>query len=176
MQLPINGETMHYVREGEGPAIVFLHFLGGFSYQWRHQIAALKDRYTCIAFDHRGFRFSTFNGRWDVPTAAQAVQRVNGPHRSSPRHERQSLTSCRARTPAAHAPARRSAGVRCFSNRAGAGVLCARRPEVHARSRVIATSSLAECRLLVSDSPWHAWRDVWGPDATLCAGCGHWPA
>lgn len=74
MQLSINGETINYVREGEGPAIVFLHFLGGFSYQWRHQIAALKDRFTCIAFDHRGFGFSTYNGRWDVPTAANDLK------------------------------------------------------------------------------------------------------
>jgi len=74
MQIAINGETIPYVREGEGPAVVFLHFLGGFSYQWRHQIAALKSRYTCIAFDHRGFGFSTFNGRWDVPTAAQDLK------------------------------------------------------------------------------------------------------
>ena len=70
MRLTINGETFDYVKEGEGPAIIFLHFLGGFSYQWRYQIAALKDRFTCIAFDHRGFGHSTFNGRWDVPTGA----------------------------------------------------------------------------------------------------------
>jgi pimeloyl-ACP methyl ester carboxylesterase len=70
MQLTANGETFNYVMEGEGPPVVFLHFLGGFSYQWRHQFAALKDRFTCIAFDHRGFGFSTFNGRWDVPTGA----------------------------------------------------------------------------------------------------------
>jgi 3-oxoadipate enol-lactonase len=74
MQMSINGETINYVKEGEGPAVVFLHFLGGFSYQWRHQIAALKNRYTCIAFDHRGFGFSTFNGRWDVATAAQDLK------------------------------------------------------------------------------------------------------
>ena len=74
MQLSVNGETMSYVREGDGPAVVLLHFLGGFSYQWRHQIAALKDRYTCIAFDHRGFGFSTFNGRWDVHTAARDLK------------------------------------------------------------------------------------------------------
>jgi 3-oxoadipate enol-lactonase len=74
MQLSINGETLHYVKEGEGPAVVFLHFLGGFSYQWRHQIAALRDRFTCIAFDHRGFGFSSFNGRWDVPTGAQDLK------------------------------------------------------------------------------------------------------
>ena len=74
MQLSINGETIHCIREGEGPAIVFLHFLGGFSYQWRYQIAALKNRFTCIAPDHRGFGFSTFNGRWDVPTAAKDLK------------------------------------------------------------------------------------------------------
>ncbi len=74
MYVDINGETIHYVREGTGPDIVFLHFLGGFSYQWRHQIDALKDRYTCWAFDHRGFGFSSFNGRWDVPTAANDLK------------------------------------------------------------------------------------------------------
>lgn len=76
MQVSVNGETLNYVREGRGPVVVFLHFLGGFSYQWRHQIAALKDRYTCIAYDHRGFGFSTFNGRWDVPTGAQELKGV----------------------------------------------------------------------------------------------------
>lgn len=74
MNISVNGETLNYVKEGQGPAVVFLHFLGGFSYQWRHQIAELKDRYTCIAFDHRGFGFSTFNGRWDVPTAARDLK------------------------------------------------------------------------------------------------------
>lgn len=74
MNISVNGETLNYVKEGQGPVIVFLHFLGGFSYQWRHQIEALKDRFTCIAFDHRGFGFSTFNGRWDVPTGAKDLK------------------------------------------------------------------------------------------------------
>ena len=74
MHISVNGETLNYVKEGQGSAVVFLHFLGGFTYQWRHQIEALKDRYTCIAFDHRGFGFSTFNGRWDVPTGAKDLK------------------------------------------------------------------------------------------------------
>lgn len=74
MQLALEGETFNYVKKGEGPPVVFLHFLGGFSYQWRNQIAALKDRFTCYAFDHRGFGFSTFNGPWDVPTAANDLK------------------------------------------------------------------------------------------------------
>jgi pimeloyl-ACP methyl ester carboxylesterase len=76
VKVSVNGETLSYVRVGEGPAVVFLHFLGGFSYQWRHQIEALRDRFTCIAFDHRGFGFSTFNGRWDVPTGAADLKAV----------------------------------------------------------------------------------------------------
>ena len=74
MKITVNGETLNYVREGQGPAVVLIHFLGGVSYQWRHQIEALKARYTCIAFDHRGFGYSTFNGRWDVPTGAQDLK------------------------------------------------------------------------------------------------------
>jgi len=73
-RIEVNGETLNCVVEGKGPAIAFVHFLGGFSYQWRHQFAALKDRYTCIAFDHRGFGYSTFNGRWDVPTGAEDLK------------------------------------------------------------------------------------------------------
>ncbi|MCC7484711.1 MAG: alpha/beta hydrolase [Burkholderiales bacterium] len=76
MKLQVNGETLNCVVEGTGPAVALVHFLGGFSYQWRHQIAALKDRFTCIAYDHRGFGFSTFNGRWDVPTGARELKGV----------------------------------------------------------------------------------------------------
>jgi len=74
MQLELNGETLNYVKEGRGPAIVFIHFIGGFSGSWRHQFAALKERYTCIAFDTRGFGFSTYNGRWDAAAAAADVR------------------------------------------------------------------------------------------------------
>lgn len=75
MKISVNGETLEYVKAGKGPAVVFVHFLGGFSYQWRHQIDALKDRFTCIAFDHRGFGFSSFNnGRWDVPIGAEDLK------------------------------------------------------------------------------------------------------
>ena len=76
MKIAVNGEILNCVVEGDGPAVVLVHFLGGFSYQWRNQIAALRDRYTCIAYDHRGFGYSTFNGRWDVPTGADELKGV----------------------------------------------------------------------------------------------------
>jgi pimeloyl-ACP methyl ester carboxylesterase len=74
MKLDVNGETLDYVMEGRGPAILFIHFIGGYSRSWRKAIEALKDRYTCIAFDARGFGFSTYNGRWDTETAASDLK------------------------------------------------------------------------------------------------------
>jgi len=39
---------------GSGPAVVFSHGLLWSTKMWRFQIAALRDRYRCIAWDHRG--------------------------------------------------------------------------------------------------------------------------
>ena len=72
--IDVNGETLHYIREGSGPAVVFVHYLGGYSRQWRRQIAALRDRFTCIAFDQRGYGFSSFNGRWTAETSADDLK------------------------------------------------------------------------------------------------------
>lgn len=74
MKLDITGESLNYVREGSGPAVLFIHFLGGFSGSWRRQFEALKDRYTCVAFDTRGFGFSTYRGRWTVETVADDLK------------------------------------------------------------------------------------------------------
>jgi 3-oxoadipate enol-lactonase len=71
MELEANGETLHYVMEGRGPAIVFAHGIGSDSYVWHREFAALKDRYACIAFDMRGFGWSSFNGRWTAGAAAE---------------------------------------------------------------------------------------------------------
>ena len=46
---------MHYVDEGRGPVILFVHGTPTNSYEFRHLIAALKDRYRCVAIDHLGF-------------------------------------------------------------------------------------------------------------------------
>ena len=47
--------NMYYTLRGQGPAIVFIH--GGFatSTQWDWYAEQLKDKYTCIAIDSRGF-------------------------------------------------------------------------------------------------------------------------
>lgn len=51
----VNGTTIHYTDTGgDGPAIMFSHGLLFDTRMFDAQIAALKDRYRCIAFDHRG--------------------------------------------------------------------------------------------------------------------------
>ena len=74
--LNVNGETLHYVKVGQGPAVVLLHFLGVFSYQWRYVIDLLKDRFTCVAFDARGFGYSSHNGPWTAGNIAQDTNAV----------------------------------------------------------------------------------------------------
>jgi len=65
-----NGERLYYERGGAGPTVLFLHVLGGNSYFWRGQVAALEDRYDCIAVDCRGHGASSYNGTFTVPDVA----------------------------------------------------------------------------------------------------------
>lgn len=47
--------TLHYEVSGSGPALVFLHGLGGNHLSWWQQVAHFSPNYTCIALSHRGF-------------------------------------------------------------------------------------------------------------------------
>jgi len=55
---------MHYVDEGAGEPILFVHGTPTWSFEWRHIIRALSSTHRCIAPDHLGFGFS------DRPTDA----------------------------------------------------------------------------------------------------------
>jgi 3-oxoadipate enol-lactonase len=53
--IDVNGTRIHYTDTGgSGPVIVFSHGLLFDTRMFDAQIAALKDKYRCIAFDHRG--------------------------------------------------------------------------------------------------------------------------
>ncbi|HEX4914988.1 MAG TPA: alpha/beta fold hydrolase, partial [Vicinamibacterales bacterium] len=54
---------MHYVDEGIGPVILFVHGTPTNSYEYRHLVAAFSPTYRCIAPDHLGF------GKSDRPRA-----------------------------------------------------------------------------------------------------------
>ena len=54
-----DGQRMHYLDEGDGQAIVFVHGNPSWSFEFRHLIADLRSDYRCIAPDHVGFGLST---------------------------------------------------------------------------------------------------------------------
>ncbi len=56
--LETNGLRLHYVTQGQGPLLLFLHGFPEFWYSWRHQLDYFADRYTCVALDLRGYNES----------------------------------------------------------------------------------------------------------------------
>ena len=52
--LDIKGNNIHYIDEGEGDPILFIHGNPTSSYLWRNIIPYLKDYSRCIALDHIG--------------------------------------------------------------------------------------------------------------------------
>jgi epoxide hydrolase 4 len=53
-----NGVKIHYVSIGSGPLIIMIHGFPDFWYTWRDQMAALSDKFQCVAIDQRGFNLS----------------------------------------------------------------------------------------------------------------------
>lgn len=49
---------MHYVDEGSGAPILFVHGTPTWSFEYRHLVKALSPRYRCVAPDHLGFGLS----------------------------------------------------------------------------------------------------------------------
>ena len=65
-----NGERIHFVDEGDGPPVLFIHSLGTNGYLYRDQIAVLKSRWRCIAPDCRGHGATSYNGTFTVEDVA----------------------------------------------------------------------------------------------------------
>ena len=60
---PPPDHRMHYVDEGEGEPLVFVHGNPAWSFQFRHPIRELRSEYRCLAPDHIGFGLSSRSGR-----------------------------------------------------------------------------------------------------------------
>ncbi|HEU0185046.1 MAG TPA: alpha/beta fold hydrolase [Blastocatellia bacterium] len=56
---------MHYVDEGAGEAIVFVHGTPSWSYEFHAEIKELSKTYRCVAMDHLGFGLSERPENWD---------------------------------------------------------------------------------------------------------------
>ena len=54
----IEGQRIHYLDEGTGPIVLFVHPGFGWSFTNRELIKGLRDRYRCIALDLPGFGLS----------------------------------------------------------------------------------------------------------------------
>ncbi|MCY3991366.1 MAG: alpha/beta fold hydrolase [Caldilineaceae bacterium] len=59
-----SGHAMHYIDEGAGEPLLFLHGNPTWSFEFRHLVKALRGQYRCIAPDHIGFGLSA---RSDLP-------------------------------------------------------------------------------------------------------------
>jgi haloalkane dehalogenase len=53
--MTLEGNRIHYIDEGAGPVLLFLHTMPVWSFQYRTIIKGLRDRFRCIALDYPGF-------------------------------------------------------------------------------------------------------------------------
>jgi len=74
---PVNGHVMHYIDEGEGETILFVHGTPSWSFDFRNLIKRLRTHYRCIAVDHIGFGLSDKPARYDyaTPTHSQTLEK-----------------------------------------------------------------------------------------------------
>ena len=54
----VNGQTLHYLKQGNGKPLILVHGFAGSTYTWRKLTPLLADRYTVYALDLLGFGLS----------------------------------------------------------------------------------------------------------------------
>lgn len=55
----LNGVRLHYVENGEGPLLLFLHGFPEFWYEWRKQLEEFGRDFHAVAPDLRGYNLSS---------------------------------------------------------------------------------------------------------------------
>lgn len=76
--LNTNGIQLHYVTQGNGPLMLFLHGFPEFWYCWRHQIEAFGRDYKVVALDLRGYNDSDKPREKSAYTVSELVKDVEG--------------------------------------------------------------------------------------------------
>jgi len=73
----VDGARVHYVDEGSGPVLLFLHGAPNWSFFYRQFIAGLRDDFRCVALDFPGFGLSPSDTRYPptMPALARVVER-----------------------------------------------------------------------------------------------------
>lgn len=64
----VNGHNLHFIDEGEGEPLLFVHGTPSWSFDFRNVIKKLKATYRCIAIDHIGFGLSDKPQHYDYST------------------------------------------------------------------------------------------------------------
>jgi len=64
----INGQKLHYIDEGKGETILFVHGTPSWSFDYRNIIKKLKENFRCVAVDHIGFGLSDKQEHYDYST------------------------------------------------------------------------------------------------------------
>jgi pimeloyl-ACP methyl ester carboxylesterase len=84
-----SGARLYYEVHGSGPGVLFVHGSGGHHAAWWQQVPALRDDYTVITMDLRGFGCSRWDGEHDsvafpgdVIAVLDAVAAAGGPDRA----------------------------------------------------------------------------------------------
>lgn len=75
----VNGVRLHYVSQGSGPLILFLHGFPEFWYAWRHQLAEFGKDHRAVAVDMRGYNLSSKPGdvaAYSVPTVVEDIRQL----------------------------------------------------------------------------------------------------
>jgi len=60
----LDGARIHYVDEGNGPVLLFLHGAPNWSFFYRQFVSTLRDDFRCIALDFPGFGLSPSDVRY----------------------------------------------------------------------------------------------------------------
>lgn len=63
--LTLDGQQLHYIDEGNGDTLVFVHGTPSWSFDFRKVILELRGHYRCVALDHIGFGLSDKPARYD---------------------------------------------------------------------------------------------------------------
>jgi len=61
----VNDTQLHYIDEGAGDVILFVHGTPSWSFEFRNVIKVLSKKYRCIAMDHIGFGLSDKPAKYD---------------------------------------------------------------------------------------------------------------
>lgn len=63
-----NGQKLHFIDEGRGETILFVHGTPSWSFDYRNIIKNLKENFRCVAIDHIGFGLSDKPEHYDYTT------------------------------------------------------------------------------------------------------------